>query len=64
MGLGKTHLMHAIGNQVIAKFPRKRVVYATSEKFTNEFDAMRARMMSEDWDESLSQLLGRSASHS
>ena len=29
--------MHAIGNQVIAKFPRKRVVYATSEKFTNEF---------------------------
>src|SRR5258705_12093466 len=29
--------MHAIGNQVAAKFPRKRVVYATSEKFTNEF---------------------------
>ncbi len=39
VGLGKTHLMHAIGNQVIAKFPRKRVVYATSEKFTNEFIA-------------------------
>jgi chromosomal replication initiator protein len=37
VGLGKTHLMHAIGSQVIAKFPRKRVVYATSEKFTNEF---------------------------
>jgi chromosomal replication initiator protein len=37
VGLGKTHLMHAIGNQVAAKFPRKRVVYATSEKFTNEF---------------------------
>jgi chromosomal replication initiator protein len=37
VGLGKTHLMHAIGNQVVAKFPRKRVVYATSEKFTNEF---------------------------
>jgi chromosomal replication initiator protein len=37
VGLGKTHLMHAIGNQVMAKFPRKRVVYATSEKFTNEF---------------------------
>jgi len=37
VGLGKTHLMHAIGNQVIAKFPRKKVVYATSEKFTNEF---------------------------
>src|SRR5436190_12711069 len=37
VGLGKTHLMHAIGTQVISKFPRKRVVYATSEKFTNEF---------------------------
>jgi chromosomal replication initiator protein len=37
VGLGKTHLMHAIGNQVIARFPRKKVVYATSEKFTNEF---------------------------
>ena len=37
VGLGKTHLMHAIGNQVMARFPRKRVVYATSEKFTNEF---------------------------
>jgi len=37
VGLGKTHLMHAIGNAVATKFPRKRVVYATSEKFTNEF---------------------------
>jgi chromosomal replication initiator protein len=37
VGLGKTHLMHAIGNAVVAKFPRKRVAYATSEKFTNEF---------------------------
>jgi chromosomal replication initiator protein len=37
VGLGKTHLMHAIGNQVAARFPRKRVMYATSEKFTNEF---------------------------
>ena len=37
MGLGKTHLMHAIGNAVAAKFPRKRILYATSEKFTNDF---------------------------
>ncbi len=37
VGLGKTHLMHAIGNAVTARFPRKRVVYATSEKFTNDF---------------------------
>ena len=37
VGLGKTHLMHAIGNQVVTRFPRKKVVYSTSEKFTNEF---------------------------
>ena len=37
VGLGKTHLMHAIGNAVVTRFPRKRVVYATSEKFTNDF---------------------------
>ena len=37
VGLGKTHLMHAIGNAVAQRFPRKRVVYATSEKFTNDF---------------------------
>jgi chromosomal replication initiator protein len=37
VGLGKTHLMHAIGNAVVTRFPRKKVVYATSEKFTNEF---------------------------
>ncbi len=36
-GLGKTHLLHAIGNAVSARHPRKRVVYAQSEKFTNEF---------------------------
>jgi chromosomal replication initiator protein len=37
VGLGKTHLMHAIGNAVSGKFPRKRILYATSEKFTNDF---------------------------
>ena len=37
VGLGKTHLMHAIGNAVASRFPRKKVVYVTSEKFTNEF---------------------------
>lgn len=30
------------------------------ETFVDEFDAMRARMMSSDWDEALSQLVGRS----
>ncbi|HET8568597.1 MAG TPA: chromosomal replication initiator protein DnaA [Candidatus Limnocylindria bacterium] len=36
-GLGKTHLMHGIGHAVLSRHPKKRVAYATSEKFTNEF---------------------------
>lgn len=36
-GLGKTHLMHAIGNQVMKDFPDKRVVYVQTEQFVNEF---------------------------
>jgi chromosomal replication initiator protein len=36
VGLGKTHLMHAIGHDVRAQFPKKRVVYLTSEQFMNE----------------------------
>jgi len=36
-GLGKTHLMHGIGHAVVTRHPKKRVAYATSEKFTNEF---------------------------
>lgn len=37
VGLGKTHLMQAIGNEIIKKSPKKRVTYITSERFTNEF---------------------------
>ena len=37
VGLGKTHLMHAIGNEILSSNPTKKVLYVTSEKFTNEF---------------------------
>ncbi|MFA6322181.1 MAG: chromosomal replication initiator protein DnaA [Candidatus Buchananbacteria bacterium] len=37
VGLGKTHLVQAIGNQISKFFPHKKILYISSEKFTNDF---------------------------
>jgi chromosomal replication initiator protein len=36
-GLGKTHLAHAIGNDIKKRFPNKTVLYVSAEKFINQF---------------------------
>jgi len=40
VGLGKTHLLHAIGNRVRNQFPENGVLYVSGEKFTNHFIQM------------------------
>jgi chromosomal replication initiator protein len=37
VGLGKTHLMQAVGNAIVARLPQTRVLYCTCERFTNDF---------------------------
>jgi chromosomal replication initiator protein len=57
VGLGKTHIMHAIGNAIRRQHPKARVLYTTSEQFVNEYigavqnnqlDAYRAKYRSLD----------------
>jgi chromosomal replication initiator protein len=36
VGVGKTHLMHAIGNNILKHFPDLKILYCTGEEFTNE----------------------------
>jgi len=37
VGLGKTHLLQAVGNEIVRKNPQAKVLYVTSERFTNDF---------------------------
>jgi chromosomal replication initiator protein len=48
VGLGKTHLMHAIGHHMMKSNPRAQVLYISSEKFINEFiDSLRFEKMNQ-----------------
>ena len=47
-GLGKTHLIHAIGNRIRLRNPEAKILYVTAEQFTNELiDSLRYRRMPE-----------------
>lgn len=47
-GLGKTHLLHAIANRVLARNPHFRVTYLSSEEFTNQYiESVRDQRMPE-----------------
>jgi chromosomal replication initiator protein len=47
-GLGKTHLLHAIGNRIISRNQAARVLYLSSEEFTNQFiESVRDQKMTE-----------------
>lgn len=47
-GLGKTHLMHAVGNEILSRHPDARVMYVTAEDFMNEMiNCLRHKRMEE-----------------
>ena len=48
VGLGKTHLIHAIGNKILERMPEKNVIYLSSDAFTVEFiEAVQADRVNE-----------------
>lgn len=48
VGLGKTHLMHAIGNKVLEGAPKKKIIYISCETFTGEFiNALQTKTITE-----------------
>jgi chromosomal replication initiator protein len=48
VGLGKTHLMHAVGNKLLGERQGFKVLYVTSEKFTNDYiNAISTKRMDE-----------------
>lgn len=48
-GLGKTHLMHAVGNEMLRRNPSARVMYITSERFVGDFIHALQRSMMNDF---------------
>ncbi len=48
VGLGKTHLIQAIGNKIVEKFPNKKAIYISADSFTVEFiEAIQANKINE-----------------
>ena len=46
VGLGKTHIMHAVGHRLLQTNPRTRILYLTAEKFANDYiDAIKQKKM-------------------
>ena len=55
-GLGKTHLLHAIGNKILSNDPRKNILYIPTEKFTNGYISSIRNNTNEDFIRSLTEI--------